>query len=130
ANMPVRGMTPEQFFDSIARATDYAEPNVGPQFNQPGFGPTTPRREFLSKFTSQDKRSETQTSILQALLMMNGKFLTERITALQEPGQSLHTLATQPTTTAEKIETMYRLVLSRMPTQAEVNRLSKYIDQG
>jgi len=26
ANMPVRGMTPEQFFDSVAKVTDYDDP--------------------------------------------------------------------------------------------------------
>ena len=38
----------------------------------------SPRSEFLTRFASQDKRTEPQTSILQALLLMNGKFVDGR----------------------------------------------------
>jgi len=130
AKIPVRGMTPEQFFDSICEATYYREPVVGPQFNQPGFGPRTARQEFLSKFTTQDKRSETQTSILQALFLMNGKFVADRTTPEKDKNESLHTIATAPQPTADRVLSLYRLVLSREPRPDELARYVSYIDRG
>jgi hypothetical protein len=150
ARMPVRGLSPEQFFDSVAEAIEYQEPpnqNMNRQFfNQP----LTPRLEFLNKFADQEKRTETQTSILQALFLMNGKFLT-RWTKL-DPGLTrdklfefeerrmkgfpvdvnigLHNIAVQPTSTARKIETMYLWVLSRLPRPEETERLVRHVEQA
>jgi hypothetical protein len=150
ARMPVRGMNPEQFFDSLSEATEYVQPpfnqnmNRGFPFNQqPGA-----RGDFLARFASQDRRNETQTSILQALFMMNGKFLAERTrfdpTMTQEKiaelgemrrkgmtieqNLSLHTLALQNTPTAQKVRSLYLLVLSRPPRADESARMVQYID--
>lgn len=130
AKMPVRGMTPEQFFDSVCEATDHEEQVVGPQFNNGGFGPRTPRQEFLSKFTTQDKRSETQTSILQALFLMNGKFVADRTKPTYESNKSLFTIATVPAPAARRVLSLYRLVLSREPRPEESARYAAYINRG
>jgi hypothetical protein len=127
--MPVRGMTPEQLWDSLAEATDYQQDNNNQMMVNPGFGqPQSARQQFITSFTSMDKRNETQTSILQALIMMNGKFLAER-TRL-ENNKSLETIARSPRTTAEKIDTLYMLVLSRPPRAEELDRLVRYVDSG
>jgi len=131
ARMPVRGMMPEQLFDCFAEATNYeAEKNPNdPNRQVQQFGvPTTPRAIFLAKFTSQDKRIETQTSILQALYLMNGKFLAER-TRL-EGNKSLETIATQPTSHARRVETLYLMVLSRLPRADETAKMVRYIETG
>ncbi len=131
ARMPVRGLSPEQLFDSLAEATDYTDPYANQQqFQQQQFngGPMAPRTQFLSKFTSQDRRTEWQTSILQALFMMNGKFLAER-TKLDH-NKSLFTIATAPTSTARRVETLYLLVLSRLPRPDESARMGRYIESG
>jgi len=132
ARMPVRGMSPEQLFDSMAEATDYHEPQMSlqqqQQFNQFN-GPRTPRGEFLLKFASQDKRIDSQTSILQALFLMNGKFLAERVKL--ENNKSLHTIATNPNqSTADRVASLYRLVLSRQPRPDESERFVRFIDAG
>jgi hypothetical protein len=129
ARMPVRGLSPEQLFDSVAEATDYREaPGMaGPQF-QPFNAPQTPRRQFLAKFAGQDRRSEAHTSILQALFMMNGKFLAER-TKL-ENNTSLQTLMTSPASATRRLETLYLLVLSRLPRPDEAERLVRYLEGG
>src|ERR1043165_848261 len=70
ARMPLRGLTPEQLFDSLAQATGYFDTGV----NRPagrGDANNSPRAEFLNRFASQDRRTQTQTSILQALTLMN-----------------------------------------------------------
>src|SRR5205807_645137 len=124
----IRGMSPEQLFDSVSEATDYHDmtPNMQPQF---AFnGQVTPRREFITKFAGQDRRTEAQTSILQALYLMHGKFMAER-TRLDR-NKSLQTIATAPTSTARRVETLYLLVLSRPPRPEESERLVRYIDGG
>jgi len=130
AKMPVRGMLPEQLFDSFAEATDSRQDtSYDDQFRQPNFGlPDTPRQQFLSKFTSQDKRIETQTSILQALYLMNGKFLADRVKL--ENNEALRTVATAPISTARRVETLYLMVLSRLPRPEETSRLVSFIDAG
>lgn len=130
AHRAVRALTPEQVFDSIAEATDYRDPNA--QIMNPNFNdfnqPRTPRNEVQAKFMTQDPRDEPQTSILQALFLMNGKFLGER-TKL-ENNTALQTLARQPTPTARKVETLYMMVLSRPPRPEESERAVRYVERG
>jgi hypothetical protein len=131
ARRAVRGLAPEQIYDSIAEATEHRDPNSGPvnpELAVFGNQARTPRSELLSKFQAQDFRDEPQTSILQALFLMNGKFLTER-TKLDNNG-ALQVLAQQPTSSAKKVETLYMMVLSRPPRPEEAARLVRYIDSG
>ena len=86
------------------------------------------RRGRLAKFAAQDKPVEHQTSILQALYLMNNEFITDR-TSL-EHNKSLAAIANQATTTARKIDSLYLLVLSRKPRAEEKERLVKYVDDG
>jgi hypothetical protein len=128
ARMPVRGFSPEQMFDSVAEATDYHEEPMAPNQQFQPFRQNTTRAQFLAKFADQDKRLESQTSILQALFMMNGRFLADR-TRLDN-NKSLSTIASAPRSTAQRIETLYLLVLSRQPRPEETERLVRYVDGG
>jgi hypothetical protein len=128
ARMPVRGFSPEQMFDSVAEATDFHEEPVQANRQFQPFPQNSTRAQFLAKFSNQDKRLESQTSILQALFMMNGKFLADR-TRLSN-NKSLATIASAPRTTAQRIETLYLLVLSRQPRPEETERLVRYVDSG
>lgn len=129
ARMPVRAMTPEQLYDSFMVATDL-DRTQGMQFTTPQQfnGQMSPRAEFITKFTSIEKRTENSTSILQALFLMNGKFLNDH--SRPETNKSLDTLARQETSTAQKIETMYLIVLSRLPRAEESERLVRYVESG
>jgi hypothetical protein len=130
ARRAVRGLMPEQIFNNISEATEFRDTNtlpVNPQFDF-GNQARTPRGDFLAKFLSQDFRDEPQTSILQALFLMNGKFLSER--AKLENNPSLQVLAQQPTSTAKKVETLYMIVLSRPPRPEEAERVVRYVDRG
>lgn len=134
--MPVRGMTPEQLFDSMVEATHYDKATTGANANfQPGNNQfSTPRQEFLNKFTTQDRRHETQTSILQALFLMNGSFLASQIKP--ENNESFKTLlnsmdlAGKPLPTAKRIDSLYVWVLARLPRPEESDRLVRYVDSG
>jgi hypothetical protein len=131
ARMSIKGLTAEQLYDSIVEATRYKEP---PGFDQRafgGFGPGAgPRAEFVNRFTNNsDKRTEFQTSILQALALMNGKFVADA-TSL-ERSETLSGVIDAPwMKTPDKIEALYLAALSRKPRPEEVERLVKYVERG
>jgi hypothetical protein len=134
ARFAVRGMSPEQLFDSLAQAVRF-EPergNEGADLNRfqqgrAGFGA---RAEFLQRFPpTQDRRTETQTSILQALYLMNGKVVSDA-TSL-ESNKTLRYLAEgQSVKTSRRVEQLYLIALSRKPRPDEMERLVAYIDRG
>jgi len=127
AKMPVRGMMPEQLFDCILTAThipdDYQQKD-GVARGQKIVGNPQQRAQFLATFTSQDQRIETQTSILQALYLMNGAFIRERSRL------PMLTIGVQNTTTQRRVEALYMMVLSRLPRQNELDRMVRFIDSG
>jgi hypothetical protein len=125
--MPLRGLSAEQLFDSIAQATGYREanPNNGNFFGNPGV-----RGRFLTQFANtSDKPTEVQTSILQALSLMNGQ-VTTAATDL-ERSETLAALLDAPfMDTAERIETLYLATLSRKPSPHELSRMTTYVESG
>jgi hypothetical protein len=127
AQMAVRGLTPEQLFDSLVEATAFREPPAPNQ--QPFPVPSTPRAEFLAKFSTQDKRTETNTSILQALALMNGR-ISEEVTSLERSG-TLAAVADAPfLSRSQRVEALYLATLGRKPRPEELDRLVKYVRIG
>jgi hypothetical protein len=126
--MPVKGMTAEQLFDSVSAATGYSEPRF--DTNNPFvFRGNTPRSEFLTKFASQDKKTETTTSILQALSLMNGKLVADATNV--ERSVTLASIADAPfLDTPGKVEALFLATLSRQPKSAERARFVKYVEGG
>jgi hypothetical protein len=130
ARMPLRGLSAEQLYDSVAEATGFQD---GSQPLPPGvvvLGPGSPRAEFVAKFTNRSEKStELQTSILQALTLMNGR-LTADATSL-ERSETLASVADAPfMDTAQRIETLYLAALTRKPTAKELDRLVRYVESG
>ena len=115
ARMPVRGLAPAQFIDSIAQATGA---DVGEA-----------RGRFLELFADRDEpATESQTSILQALTLMNGGF----ITAATDPktGNILGAVAEAPyLDSAGRVEILYLATLTRRPKPVELARVVAYIDR-
>jgi hypothetical protein len=127
ARMPLRGLTPEQLFDSLAVATEYQEPaGAADPFLAVRGGAGSPRAQFLAKFPGQEERTEYQTSILQALYLMNNEFIADRTSV--KSNRTLATLAAQRTSTARKIESLYLVTLSRKPRPEESERFVKFVD--
>jgi hypothetical protein len=128
ARMPVRGLTAEQLYDSLGQATgkySTTRKGVQPAF-QNGFGE---RAAFVTLFSGLEKSSEASTSILQALHLMNGKAMAEATSV--QGNRFLRTLAeAKGRTTAERIEELYVMVLSRRPREEESARFAKYVDSG
>jgi len=130
--MPIRSLSPEQIYDSIVEATHLGQPNNGydPRFNpgNPFVLNNTPRGQFLAKFGSQERRYDPQTSILQALFMMNGKFMHERTKA--DTNDDIRALVNDPRPVERRLRSMFYLILSRPPRIDEVQRLVPYLESG
>jgi hypothetical protein len=128
ARMPLRGLSPEQLFDSLAVATEYQESGSADPLAALRIGPQSARAQFVAKFPGQDQKTDYQTSILQALYLMNNEFIADR--ASVQKNRTLATLAAQRTSTARKVESLYLVVLSRKPRPDESERYVKYVDAG
>ncbi len=128
ARMAVQGLTGEELFDSIAMAVGYLDSfrQVQPfQFNQQG-----PRAAFLELFSSGNNSStERQTSILQALSLMNGDF-TSSATSLDQSSTLAAIVDFPQMKTSERIEALYLATLTRRPRPDEIDRLTRYVDSG
>jgi hypothetical protein len=114
ARAPLLGMTPEQLYDSVAEATRSEDRGA--------------RGEFLAKFNNlSDRPAEHQTSIIQALALMNGR-LTADATSL-ERSQLLAAILDSPfMDTPQRVETLYLAALSRKPKDKETERAKQFID--
>ncbi len=126
--MNIRGLSAEQLFDSLAEVTEFENTSRGVASRLNNGNNLTPRQQFLARFSHQYNATETPTSILQALYLMNSPFVTDR-TSL-EHNQTLMTLAQQKTSHARRIETLFLVVLSRKPTTTELDRCVEYLDRG
>jgi len=128
ARMPLRGLSPEQLFDSLAVATEYQEAAPADPVFVVRVNNQSPRAQFLAKFAGQEQKTDYQTSILQALYLMNNEFIADR--ASVKGNRTLATLAAQRTGTGRKVESLYLVVLSRKPRPDESERFVKYVDDG
>ncbi|MGE3806097.1 MAG: DUF1553 domain-containing protein, partial [Gemmataceae bacterium] len=126
ARRAVKVMSAEQLFDSLAVATGYREAVPAPHRRQFGLEPRSPRAEFLRKFAGVSGRAEPQTSILQALTLMNGKLIDEMTSP--ERGEILVAVLDAPfLDVAGKIDTLYLAALSRHPTRDERQRVERLL---
>jgi hypothetical protein len=116
ARMTVKALTGEQFFDSFIIATGHRD--TGER--------TGSRQQFLTRFALAGPVSEPETSVQQALTLLNGRVVGQAADPEQSPALIAIT-QTPHFTTAMKIEAMYVATLSRPPGSAEQARLRAYI---
>src|SRR5262249_15172374 len=88
--------------------------------------------EFLSKITDRgEKPTEAQTSIQQALALMNGRYVAGATSLTQSQSRTLAALTDFPLmSTPERVEVLYLATLSRRPRPAELDRMVKYIEEA
>jgi hypothetical protein len=126
ARMAVKGLTPDQLYDSIVQATGYRDPTPA---NQRLYDFQSPRAVFVSKFAAQEKRTEQQTSIPQALALMNSQLMGD-VTSLKR-SETLAAVTEAPfLDTAGKVEALFLASLSRKPKPDEMRRMVKYVNDG
>lgn len=121
ARAQLRGLTPEQFFDSLAEAVGFYQPFRSE--NPFVLENDTPRSRILNLFRNDAESAlERETTILQALAMMNGDFIRDA-TDLTE-SRTLRAVTEFPgMSAAEKLETLFLSTVSRLPTANERERL-------
>jgi hypothetical protein len=131
ARMALKGLTGKQLYESFRTATGLrgGDTNPNQRFGAPGV-----ETAFLTQFSNQsDKRTEYQTSILQALAMMNGRLMSDMVEALNlERAGHFAAVVDAPflDTTEKKVETLFLLALSRPPSETERERFVKYVNAG
>ena len=91
---------------------------------------TSAAAEFRNRFADQSvPRTEAETSILQALALMNGK-LTSDATDL-EKSETLVAVAEAPfLETRQRVESLFLATLSRQPAPEELSQMVEYVDRG
>jgi hypothetical protein len=120
----IRVMAPEQMYDSLAVVLGPAPKGDGgfAKFGKKG-GPATPRAAFINFFRVEDANPlQYQNGIPQALRLMNSPF-TNRAEAIAAD------ITKDTKAPAEAIERIYLTALSRRPNQAEMERLTAYVNR-
>jgi Protein of unknown function (DUF1549)/Protein of unknown function (DUF1553) len=115
ASMPVRGLSPGQIFDSLTQAT--------------GAEPGNARARFFELFASREERPvDSETTIIQALLMMNGSYIDGATNP--QSSQVLAAVLMAPFLDIRgRIETLYLATLTRRPKPDETAFLVRFVEQ-
>jgi hypothetical protein len=123
ARFPVQGLTPDQFFDSLALAAgvERAKPPETP--NAPPA--VTPRRQFAEAFALNGRIIESPTTIIQALALMNGNVLGP--TTSVETCRTLVAVLDNSTSPAERIDSLYLATVGRPPNANELQKSLAHI---
>ncbi|MBN9122694.1 MAG: DUF1553 domain-containing protein [Planctomycetes bacterium] len=130
ARMSLKGLTPGQLFDSLVAATGFREPaNLRNQRNFGFVQPGNPRSQFLVRFASNERATETNTTILQALMLMNGQFIGDQTDLARS--EILAAVADMPGwDTKQRVTNLFLTAFSRNPTPEELEKFASYVDRG
>jgi hypothetical protein len=120
ARAAARGLTPEQFYDSLVLATGY-RPDLS------GAGTRPLRAELLAPFEGSDSQpADSQASVQQVLMLMNGAFIKEATSSARSTTVATVIDGKRPRSLERRIEDLYLVALSRKPRPAEMKRLLAY----
>jgi hypothetical protein len=127
-HMAIKGLSADQLYESLVQATGLVERSQGRNAFEEAIN--SPRAVFLQKFGRHDEKpTETQTSILQSLAMMNGEFMARATDPNRGP--LLGAIADAPfLDTPARVETMYLAALGRKPRPEESARMVAYVESG
>lgn len=117
ARMPLRRLTSDQIYASLVQATGFREP-----VTNRGIGvPSATRDEFQSKFAdATTSPTEIETTILQALSLMNGRFMAEATDV--ESSEFLSSVADAPFLDHHtRLETLFLATVGRVPEPEEID---------
>ncbi|MCA9017388.1 MAG: DUF1553 domain-containing protein, partial [Planctomycetaceae bacterium] len=125
--MPTRGLTAEQIFANLVQATGFFRQTTESNPLLIGSGADTPQAEFYELFKSDSENQlDPKASILQALALMNGSFITNA-TSLEQSDVFTAIVDFPEISVEKKIEAFYLSTLSRFPTETESARLTAYV---
>ncbi len=125
ASMPVKGLSQDQLIESLSLTIGV--PSLTSSQRRNIFDPS--QTSFQDKFVSQDQRTEYQTSIPQALALMNSRLIAEA--THPQRSQFLAAVINSPfLDTDGRIETLYLAALSRKPRPDELEKFRHYVEKG
>lgn len=126
SRMSVKGMTAEQLYASIAQAVGTHETFEESQRGR--FRGATTRARFIEEFSdSNSAPTDRQTSVLQALSLMNGKLINDA-TGLQSSRTLAGILDYPGFDNSRRIEALFLATLNRRPRPEELDRFVAYVD--
>ncbi len=130
ARMQVKGLSAEQIFDNLAQAVGMQMEFNPRESYDINFQQNSPKGKFLERFADENPNpQERQTTVLQALALMNGETITNA-TQLQG-SNTLAAVAEFPGLTAEdQVETLFLATLTRKPDPQELSRFANYVETG
>ena len=124
SRMPVKGMTAEQLFDSLSQAVGNHQ--SFDQLQQMRFAQTG-RQAFIQQFSdSANGPTDRETSVLQALAMMNGSLVAEA-TDLKQSRTLAGIIDFPGFDDARRLEALFLATLNRKPRPAETEKFLPYI---
>ena len=128
ARAPLRGLTPEQFFDSLAEAVGFYQPYRTD--NPFVLDDNSARGQFLQLYRDDaESPLQRETTILQALAMMNGTFVSDATSV--ERSQTLRAISEFPLMNdQDRLDTLFLATVSRHPTRDEQSELLEYLKTG
>lgn len=128
ARMPLRRMTSDQVYASFVQATGYREP--GTPNRQNVLIANGARDEFQSKFAdSAVAPTDIETTILQALLLMNGRLVADATNV--EQSEFLTAVADAPFfDESSRITALFMATLSRAPRSDEIELFASTSPSG
>jgi hypothetical protein len=125
ARFPVQGLTPEQLYDSLSVVTGTRLEGPSADF----LNPSSPRRQFLETFALSGRKTDSPTTIVQALTLMNGNLVGDATTI--ESSRTLSAVVELPgLSPAERVEALYLAALGRLPKPEELRRATDHIKAG
>lgn len=125
AAMPVKGLTPEQLLDSLDEVTGF-RPDASVREDDPR---AAVRNDILSLFINDtDPPTGQQTSIPQALALMNGQFAAAAVDLNRS--RALKNIVGKALSPREQVESLFLTTLSRRPSESELATFAAYVEQG
>jgi hypothetical protein len=130
ARAAVRGLQPEQLYRSLLTATGFRpELASAPSGPDQRFGRSSPAGRFLAHFNDpHEEPIAAQTSIQQALFLMNDRLMDDATSLRGSPVLAAVAKAGGKRSTAQQVEELYLAVLSRPPRPEESERLVRYVE--
>jgi hypothetical protein len=128
ARMNMKALSGNQIYDSFLIATG-AKEQVQPREQFFDFNNQFPRNQFRTAFPTALKPTEAQTSILQALMLMNGQLVADQ-TSLDRSEILAAVIDAPFLDSGKKVEALFLAAVTRPPTDDERERYASYIDRG
>lgn len=129
-NMPTRALTAEQIFANLVQATGFFQQTTDANNLLARTGMNPAQTEVFELFKLEaENRLEPKATILQALSLMNGTFITNA-TSLEESDVFTAIVDFPDLSEEKKIEAFFLSTLSRFPSKVEVKRLKLYLSSA